>query len=147
MNRRHLMFRLGLPPVILGLLILLHGCVTHPGYHGPPRHYHYYPHHHDYYYYPSARVYFQFTTGVYYYFDGTIWIKTRILPPHIHIDAGHRVMIRVESGPPYSNYKRHAELYKPRPGYRPRVEANRNERDANRHWYEDYRRNPPGRRP
>jgi len=147
LNKPRSIFRYGWLAAIVAFLALSNGCVVNPGYHGPPRHYHYYPHHYDYYFYPSARVYFHFTTGFYYYFDGTIWIKTRILPPHIRIDARHRVRIRVDSGPPHSRYTKHAELYKPRPGYRPAAEADRKERDANRYWYEDYRKKPRRRKP
>lgn len=138
-------------PVVIAICLVfplwISGCVYGPGYYGPPPHYHYYPHHFDYYFYPSARVYFHFTTGTYYYLDGTIWIKTRVLPPHIRIDSSHRYKIRVESDRPYSRYREHISVYKPRPGYRPEIEANRREREANDRWHEEFQQRPSRRRP
>ncbi len=131
---------------LLGAAVLMSACVHGPGYYGPPPHYHYYPHPHDYYFYPSARVYFHFTTGYYYYLDGTVWIKTRVLPTHIRIDATDRVRIRVDSAMPYTRYREHVRVHRPRPDYRPQVEPNRREREANRRWAEEYQRKAPTKR-
>ena len=128
--------------VLVGASMLSAGCVYDP-YYGPPPHRHYYPHYYDYYYYPYANVYFRFTTGTYYYLDGGVWISTRVLPPHIHIDASNRVRIRVDSDRPYLKHDEHVRIYKPRPNYRVDVERSRKEREANQRWYQEYKKQPP----
>ena len=132
----------------LGLMLLPAACVHDSEYYGPPRHYHYYPHYHDYYFYPSARVYFHFTTGTYYYLDGTVWVKTRVLPPHIRIDARHRVKLRIDSDRPYTKFNQHIDVYRPRPNYRAEVERSRREKEANQKWFKEYQREKqhPGQR-
>ena len=144
--KRRLLFRQVAFSTIIGFSILQAGCVYGPPYYGPPPHYHYYPHYHDYYFYPAARVYFHFTTGTYYYLDGTIWIKTRVLPPHIRIDARNRVKIRVDSDKPYLRFKDHMGTYKSAPNYRVDPDRNRKEREANKRWYEEYQRQTPQRK-
>lgn len=141
MSNRQSIRRYAVISMLLGLSVLLTACAYGPGYYGPPRHSHYYPHYHDYYFYPSARVYFHFTTGTYYYLDGTVWIKTGVLPAHIRIDASHRVKLRIDSDRPYSRFDRHISVYKPRPNYRVEAEQNRREREANQRSYKEYQRN------
>jgi hypothetical protein len=121
----------GLASVLLAAIMTSTGCVHGPGYYGPPSHR------------PHAHVYFQFTTGVYFYLDGGVWIKTRVLPPHIHIDAGNRVRIRVESDKPYLRHNEHVRVYKSEPNYRVDVERSRKEREANQRWYQEYQKQTP----
>lgn len=123
--------------------IFVTGCVYDPTYYGPPPHYHHYPHYYDYYYYPYARVYFHFTTGIYYYRDGGIWVTAKILPPHIHIDAKNRVRIRVESDKPYLKFNEHTRIYKFKPSYSVDLERSRKERDANQRWFQEYKKEYP----
>ena len=114
------------------------GCVYDPVYYGPPAYPDYYPHYYDYYYYPSVGVYFHFTTGHYYYHDHDRWIRTQVLPPHIHLDVHDRVKLRVESDKPYLKYQEHRRVYKPKPEYRIDEQRNVKEREANRRWYQEY---------
>ena len=123
--------------------VFLTGCFYDPGYYGPPPHYHYHPHYYDYYYYPHAQVYFRFTTGIYYYRDGGVWVTAKILPPHIHIDVTNRVRIRIESDKPYLKFNEHIRIYKPKPNYRLDMERSRKEQEANQRWFKEYNKKYP----
>lgn len=138
-----LLIRFALVSGLISTSMLSAGCVYGPGYYGPPPYRHYHPHYYDYYYYPHAQVYFQFTTGVYYYLDGGIWIRTKVLPAHIHIDVSNRVRIRVESDKPYLKHAEHVRIYRPKPNYRVDVERSRKEREANQRWFQEYKKQPP----
>ncbi len=124
--------------IFFSLSILLTGCVYDPFYYGPPTHSHYYPRYYDYYYYPSAHVYFHFTTGFYYYLDSGVWLKVKVLPPHIIIDARDRVRIQTESDKPYLKFPDHKRHYTPKPTYRVDKERNIKEREANKRWFQEY---------
>ena len=124
--------------ILVGLSVVLTGCAHDPDYYGPPSHSHYYPGYYDYYFYPSAWVYFHFTTGIYYYLDDGVWVSTRVLPPHIHINAKDRVQIKIESEKPYLKFSEHKRLYKPRPSYRVDKERSIKEREANKRWFQEY---------
>ncbi len=121
------------------LSMLLTGCVYDPYYYGPPSHSHYSPYYYDYYYYPSVQVYFHFTTGFYFYRDRGVWLKVRVLPPHININARDRVKLKIESEKPYLRFPDHASKYKPNPKYRVEKEQSLKERNANKRWFEDYK--------
>ena len=127
-----------LVPVFTAASFILTGCVYDPVYYGPPPHAHYHPYYYDYYYYPSARVYFQFSTGYYFYFTNGHWVRARALPSHIHIDPHDRVQLRIDSDKPYSRQSEHRKQYSPRPDYRPSKEVDQREREANRKWYREY---------
>jgi len=100
---------------------------------------HYHPDYYDYYFYPYARVYFQFTTGYYFYWLDGRWVRSRVLPPQIHLDLYDRVKIKVQSDKPYTQFDEHTRLYKkPSPGVRIDIEKSRKERDANERWYREY---------
>ena len=119
-------YRLLLP--VIAMAASLSACVYDPYYHGPaPAHPHYYPYYYpyyyDYYYYPSAQVYFQFSTGFYFYFLNNRWIKTRVLPPHIHLYPRERVTIRLDTDKPYLKHRDHVKKYRPVPEYRPQPEV------------------------
>ena len=133
-------FRHTVYSILVSLSVVLTGCVHDPAYYGPPAHTHYYPHYYDYYFYPSVQVYFHFTTGLYYYLDDGIWISSRILPPYIHITDKDRVRIRIESDKPYLKFPAHKRLYKPRPDYREDKERSKNEREANKRWFQEYQK-------
>lgn len=142
----------GLIPIIPGILlaVLFTGCVYDPYYAGPPPHSHFRPYYYDYYYYPGVRVYFQFTTGFYFYYDGRIWVRTKILPPHIHIDPHDRVRIRVDSDRPYLKHHEHREKYKPRyeyPAYKKPVPEEKAPRDYRAYPKAPEVRVPPERAP
>ena len=53
------------------------------------------------YYYPYWSVYFNISTGYYYYRDGVTWIKVRTLPSRFILDDRDRVRIVVNSDKPY----------------------------------------------
>ncbi|MGD8785653.1 MAG: hypothetical protein PVG75_14510 [Thioalkalispiraceae bacterium] len=143
----HILFQLRMIALSIVASLLVWGCVYDPVYHGPPAYGYYHPHYYDYYYYPSARVYFRFSTGFYFYFTNGHWVRTRILPPHIHIDPYDRVRIRVKTDKPYLYHDQHKSRFKPRPTYRVDERKTRSlkEREANREWYKEYQRNqkPP----
>ena len=137
-----LILRYALFSAFVSFSVLLPGCVYESPYYGPPHH-HYHPHYYDYYYYPYTQVYFHFTTGIYYYREGGVWVTAKILPPHIHIDATHRVRIRVESDRPYIKFNEHIRIYKPKPNYRIDIERSRKEREANQRWFQEYKKKYP----
>lgn len=124
--------------ICAGFTLLFTACVYDPVYYGPPPYPEFQPHYYDYYFYPSASVYFQFSTGNYYYRDRGIWVKSRALPPTIPIDARDRVRIRVENDRPNLKYNDHIRSYKPKPEYRVDKERSVKERRANERWYEEY---------
>ena len=133
-----LVYRYAVYSVFFGLSVILTGCVYDPFYYGPPPHSHYSPYYYDYYFYPSVQVYFQFTTGYYFYRDRGVWIKTRALPPRIIINARDRIRIKVESEKPYLKFPEHNLKHKPNPRYRVDKEKNLKEQEANRKWFKEY---------
>lgn len=141
--RYRLIFRYAIFLGITGFSAFSTGCAHGPPYYGPPPYYHYHPHVYDYYYYPRAQVYFHFTTGTYYYWDGGVWVTSRTLPRHIHLDATNRVRIQVESDKPYLKFNEHNRIYRPEPNYRMNPEQSRKEREANQRWFQEYQKNNP----
>ncbi|WP_455206919.1 hypothetical protein [Kaarinaea lacus] len=134
------MRRKRLPRYLSGLLAIVFAlgvtaCADVPP-HGPHAHYHPY----DYYYYPSVGIYFRYSTGYYYYPSGTVWIKTRQLPPRYRLDEHDRVVIHIENDKPYERHHQHEEKYRPRPDYRPDPYRDEKERYFNQKQYEDYRK-------
>lgn len=102
---------LGVCLATAGLIVAFSACVYDPRYPGPRYHPYYYPFYYDYYYYPGVRVYFQFSTGYYFYFSRNRWVRTRVLPPHIHLRSADRVKIRIDSDKPYLRHREHARRY------------------------------------
>lgn len=135
--------------MFVGLSLLLGGCVAPPYVYGPPAYPAFYPHYYDYYYYPAARVYFQFTTGFYFYLVNGRWVKSRALPPYIHLDVVDRVRLKIDSDRPYIKYDEHSRLYKPRPNYQVDEQRSIKEREANKSWLQQYeeRKDKPVRKP
>lgn len=122
---------------VLGIILVMSfiACAYEPS-HPPHAHYHA----HDYYYYPSVRVYFRYSTGYYYYPSGTVWIKTRRLPPKYRLDQRDRVIIRIEKDKPYARHHQHREKYRPHPDYRSDPYRDEKERYYNKNRYEQYRK-------
>ena len=128
----------------LSLVVGLTGCVYDPYYSGPAHRNSYapffYPLYYDYYYYPSVQVYFHFSTGHYYYPHGKRWIRSRVLPPQIHLDSRERVTTRIEGDKPYLKNKQHIQKYQPRLDYRPNPQIHRKEAIQNLKLYEQHQR-------
>ena len=129
----------------LGLVMGLSACVYDPYYNGPgPGHHTYYPYfypfYYDYYFYPSVQVYFNFSTGFYYYLSGKRWIHTKVLPPHIRLNPRERVTTRIEGDKPYLKNEQHLQQYKPRPKYRPDPQIHRKEQLQNLKSYEQHQK-------
>ena len=126
----------------LSILAALSGCVYDPYYHGPthqPSYFpYYYPFYYDYYFYPSAHVYFNFSTGFYYYPSGKSWKRSKVLPPHIHLDSRERVTTRIEGDKPYLKNKQHIQQFQPRRNYGPDPQINRKEQRRNLKSYEQH---------
>lgn len=102
----------------LGFVVALSACVYDPHYHYPPGqryHSYYYPYYYDYFYYPGVQVYFHFSTGYYYYYSRNRWIRSKVLPPHIHLNPWDRVTLRIAGDKPYLKHKEHKQKFKPRP--------------------------------
>jgi len=89
-----------------------------------------------YYYYPSVRVYFHYPTGYYFYLSGNTWVRTRVLPPNIHLSPLERVYLDINTNKPYLYNKEHREEYKPRPNYKSTIQQDREERIKNQKSYE-----------
>ena len=121
--------------LLAGITItLLSSCVYGPGYHHNVSVY--YPY--GYYYYPSVRVYFQYSTGFYFYLSkNNVWIRTKVLPPYIRLSASERVHIDVRGTKPYIYHKQHTEQYRPRPDYKPNIQIDRQERNVLQKWYQE----------
>jgi hypothetical protein len=102
-----------------------------------PHSYHH-PSYYDYYYYPTIGVYFQYSTGYYYYRSKDKWIHSRQLPPRYRLDPRDRVIVRIPYDKPYKRYDENRHEFKPNPKYRRDKEIDRRERDYNRRWHEDY---------
>lgn len=83
----------------------------------------------DYYFYPNVAVYFQVSTGFYYYEDQGRWVRVRQLPPHIRLDARFRRHLIIRDAHPYQWYSEHAWLYGGRDDDRDRRDDRRPERD------------------
>lgn len=93
----------------------------------------------DYYYYPSAQVYFHIYTGYYYYRSGHRWIRTRVLPRHIHLHSRDRYRLRTRDREPYRHNEEHRRRYRPRPDLRPDERDDRREREENSRRNQEYR--------
>lgn len=134
-----------------GLTMMMSSCFYDPyyydpHYYGPPPYYAggiYYPY--GYYYYPGVSVYFQYSTGFYFYINDGIWIRSRILPAHFRLNVHDRVIIRSKSEKPYLQNKTHIEKYRPRPNLKPSPSADRYERESLRKTYKEqqYRKPQP----
>lgn len=96
--------------------------------------------HYDYYYYPHVDVYFHVYSGYYYYVIGGAWRRTRVLPPHIHLDPRYRINLNIRDDRPYVRHSEHRRAYPPPPQYRGDPRRDREERQYNLRLYEEYRK-------
>ena len=123
----------------LGVLMTVSAsCVVDPHYHGAPplpRPAYYYPD--GYYYYPSVQVYFHYSTGFYFYPRGKVWIRSRVLPPKLHLDSRDRVHLELKSKKPYLYHQRQVKKYRPSKEHKPLPENNRKERESLKQWYKE----------
>lgn len=110
-------------------------------YHGPPAHA---PAHgyrwHDpfYYYYPGVSVYYHLQSGYYFYYSGSVWIKVRVLPRHIHLDGHDRVKIRIKGKRPYLHHDKHQHRYKSRKHFKRQGRHDEDEREHNRRQHDTH---------
>jgi len=128
---------------VLGLMLMTSSCFHDPYHHAPyyygPPAFHgggtYYPY--DYYYYPSVRVYFQYSSGFYFYISNGSWVRNRALPSHIRLNPRDRVFLRLKSDKPYQSNRQHIEKYRPRPKVKPTPNTDRKERTSHQKWYKE----------
>ena len=99
------------------------------------------PYYYDYYYYPSARVYFNISTGYYHYFSDGSWIRAKTLPPKVRLDPRDRHTLKTKERDPYTRNQVYRSRYKPLPTYKPDRDNDRKAREYDRKSYEDYKRN------
>ncbi len=104
----------------------------------------------DYDFYPNVGVYFQVSTGFYYFQDRGRWVRARQLPPYVHLDSRYRKQMHIRDPYPYMHYEDHARKYGHRDDDRGRWEEERRGRgrdDDDKHGYDrdrdNYRQPPP----
>jgi hypothetical protein len=66
----------------------------------------------DFYYYPSVGIYFNISSGYYYYQHEHRWVRTRTLPRHYHLHPDHRVRMKAHRDQPYRDYRKHSQNYR-----------------------------------
>ena len=128
------------------LTMMMSSCFYDPYYYGAPPYYAggaYYPY--DYYYYPNVGVYFNYSTGFYFYINDGIWIRNRILPARFKLNVHNRVIIRSKNTKPYLQNKTHIDKYRPRPSIKSTPSTDRYERESLRKTYKEqqYRKPQP----
>ena len=128
----------------IALSMLMSSCFYDPYYYGPPSYYGgtiYHPY--DYFYYPSVRVYFQYSTGLYFYLSDGIWVSNRVLPPRFRLNPSDRIPLRIPSDKPYKFNPQHKDKYRLRPGIIPSPARDRYERESLRRTYKERLLNKP----
>ena len=123
----------------------LAACTVQPYRHGPPPPVYvqgWYPY--DYFYYPGAQVYFNISTGYYWYPDRGRWVRSYQLPPRLVVLPRDRVRIRVDRDEPWRHHQEHVQQYRPRLApqeyQRPQArDRNREEREHNQQLHREYR--------
>ncbi len=131
----------------LGLTMMMSSCFYNPYfydpyYHDVPPYYShgtYYPY--GYYYYPGVQVYFQYSTGFYFYLSNNVWIRSRILPPHFRLNIRDRVPLHIESDKPYLKNPLHRKKYHSRPGIKLTPDKDRHERESLHKRYKEQQYN------
>lgn len=83
----------------------------------------------DYYFYPNVAVYFQISSGFYFYEEHGRWVRVRQLPPYIYLDSRYRRHLNIRDPYPYIRYTEHARQYGARVDDRDRRDDRRPERD------------------
>jgi hypothetical protein len=107
-------------------LLMLNACsVTGGGVHvggpeqesGPPPHAPAYGYHakHAYHYYPNAFVYFDVSSQVYFYLEGTVWKTAVVLPDtyRVKIVDIEYVSVDLDDDKPYKHFEEHKKKYPP----------------------------------
>ncbi|MBW2647421.1 MAG: hypothetical protein JRE23_14855 [Deltaproteobacteria bacterium] len=64
-------------------------------------------------YYPSASVYFDSSSKVYFWLQGDNWTMSASLPQHIRLTLGNCVTIDMDTDKPYTRFKEHKRKYPP----------------------------------
>lgn len=67
---------------------------------------------HQYHYYPSSGVYFNVSTGSYFYLNGGAWQVSMTLPSTVIIDANDYVSLDLDTDRPYMYYDQHKVKFK-----------------------------------
>ena len=65
-----------------------------------------------YHYYPASGVYFNVSTGSYFYLSGGTWQMAMTLPTTVVLDRSDSVTIELETETPYIFYEEHKVKYK-----------------------------------
>jgi hypothetical protein len=118
--------RLAIVSCFLGLLMLNACAVTGGGVHvggppeqegGPPPHApaHGYHAKHAYHYYPNAFVYFDVSSQVYFYLEGSVWKTAVVLPDayRVKIVDIEYVSVELDDDKPYKHFEEHKKKYPP----------------------------------
>jgi hypothetical protein len=118
--------RLAVLICFLGLLMLNACAVTGGGVHvggppeqegGPPPHApaHGYHAKHAYHYYPNAFVYFDVSSQVYFYLEGSVWKTAVVLPDayRVKIVDIEYVSVELDDDKPYKHFEEHKKKYPP----------------------------------
>lgn len=134
----------------LGITMMISSCFYDPHYYGPPSYYGgatYHPY--DYFYYPSVRVYFQYSTGLYFYLSDGVWKRNRVLPPRFRLNPSDRVPLRIPGDKPYRLNPQHMDKYRPRPGIKPTPNRDKYERNSLQRTYKErlFNRPPSSKKP
>lgn len=98
------------------------------------------PYYYDYYYYPTARVYFNLSSGFYHYYSDGRWVRAKTLPPKVRLDSRDRHSFKTKEPAPYTRNQEYQSRYKPLPKYNPDRSDDRRERDYNRQSYDKYKK-------
>lgn len=82
---------------------------------GPPAHApaHGYRAKHMYHYYPSASVYRDASTGMYFYLSGSNWKVGATLPDALRVKLGSSVTLEMDTDKPYIYNDQHKQQYPP----------------------------------
>jgi hypothetical protein len=65
-----------------------------------------------YYYYPASGVYFNVSTGSYFYLNGGSWQVGMSLPSAVIVDSGNYVTLDLDTDQPYLFYDEHRVKFK-----------------------------------
>lgn len=61
-------------------------------------------------YYPAWGVYYDYNAHVYFYLNGSTWVRAAHLPPRFH-HLGRHVVVEGERGRPWAHYDMHRAKY------------------------------------
>lgn len=66
----------------------------------------------NYWYYPDYGVYYDYDAHMYFYLEGSTWVRVGHLPPRYH-GLGRHVVVESERGRPWARYDDHRAKYPP----------------------------------